>query len=268
MRLDMHVLQNRQPGISFVIRARNEARALFDNFLSLREMPVKHEIIVVLHRCSDESRKVAEEWQKQGLPIRIFEDQTPISRAGYETLITPVSHPNSLPEFYNRAFGHAQYRWLVKWDADFKATPYFLEFVRQIDIAENRPMSYQLACALGETVVCHEEYMFNTWRGFGKYFCWESVLQDPARESIRIDDKCILSDEPAPIKPYWREAPWFLHPDTCDEILATKYEQLVAMVGPEPPGFARSNNPDFIAHWDKLATAMAALEQYGIYYDR
>lgn len=257
----------RQPGISFVIRARNEAHALFDNFLSLREISVPHEIVVVLHRCTDESRKVAEEWQNHGLPIQIFEDHTPISRAGYETLITPVAHPNSLPAFYTRAFGHARYRWLVKWDADFKATSYFLDFVKQIDIAETRPMSYQLACALGETVVCHEEYMFNTWRGFGKYFCWESVLQDPGRTSIRVEEKCILSDEPAPIKSYWREQPWFLNANTYDETLAKRYEHVVTMVGPEPPGFARSNNPDFIEHWNKLAACMPALEKYGIYYD-
>jgi glycosyltransferase involved in cell wall biosynthesis len=259
---------DRQPGISFVIRARNEAAALFDNFLSLRDVTVPHEIVVVLHRCTDESRRVADEWRKQGLPIRIFEDPTPISRAGYETLITPVFHPNSLPEFYNRAFGHARYRWLVKWDADFKATPYLLAFLKQIDIAETRPMSYQLACALGNTVVCHEEYMFNTWRGFGKYFCWENVRQDPARQSVRLEETCILSDEPAPVKAYWREPPWFLNPDTYDERLAEKYEYLVSMIGPEPPGFARSNNPDFNTHWDKLAACMAALEQYGIYCDK
>lgn len=266
MRLDMHASQNRLPGISFVIRARNEDRILFDNLMALRGIQVPHEIIVVLHRCRDDSKEVAKTWQKQGLPIQIFEDETVVSRAGYETLVTPASHPNSFSAFSARCFSHAKYNWLVRWDADFVATDYFIEFVNTtLDIADTQPKSYALQCALGDDAVCHEEYMFNTYLGFTKYFCWEACQQAEPHEVIWMDKTCMQSVSPVPVKPYWREPPWFLCDDTRDEMLAEKYAILVSAVGPEPPGFARSNNPEFLAHWDKLAQQINDLAQYHIY---
>jgi hypothetical protein len=258
-----------EPGISFIIRARNEAHALFDNLLSLRTLTVPHEIIVTLHRCTDESQEVVETWQRHGLPVRYVLDDTRTSRAGYETLVTPVDHPNSFSAFSARCFSHAKYNWLVRWDADFVATAPFIEFLNTVvNLAETEPLAYQLSCALGDTVVCREEYMFNTYRGFGKYYLWEHCLQDDTRKSIVINDVCMTSFPPAVVKPYWSETPWFLDAATYDEELADKYRRLLSVVGPEPPGFARSNNPDFAPHWARLMASMPILERYGIYHDR
>ena len=256
----------REPGVSFVIRARNEARLLFDNFVSLRGITIPHEIVLVLHRCSDESKQVADTWQKQGLPIRVVEDWTPVSRAGYETLVTPALHPYSLPEFYNRSFNHARYRWLLKWDADFAATDHLRDFLHNtLDIALERPTSYRLQCDLGGDAICHEEYLFNSWMWYGKYYCWEYCRQKEPRDIITLDQTCITSISPAVIKPYWAEPPWFIAEDTRDDILAEKYETLINIVGAEPTAFARSNNPDFQAHWEKLVAHMPELEKHGIF---
>lgn len=256
----------RQPGVSFVIRARNEARLLFDNLVSLRGVTIPHEIVLVLHRCTDESKKVAETCQKQGMPIRIIEDWTPVSRAGYETFVTPARHPNSLPEFYNRAFGHARYRWLVKWDADFTATEFFLELLNNyLNIDETKPLAYQLPCALGEDVLSIEEYMFNSYNGYGKYYFWENRFPDENESSVFVHTTCINSVPPATIKNYWKEPPWFLDENTRDDILAEKYETMIHIVGPEPRAFARSNNPEFDAHWKKLAEYLPELGARGIF---
>ena len=261
--------EHRQPGVSFVIRARNEADALFRNFLSLRMVTVPHEVVLVLHRCTDASKKVAQAWQEQGVPIRLFEDQTPISRPGYETLITPADHPNSLPEFYRRSFSHARYNWLIKWDADFVITDYLVDFLsKAVHLDETRPMSYQLECMLGPQTRCHEEYMFNTCLGFDKYYCWEANRQVDPRESIRLETPCMFSGSPVFVKEYWYEAPWFLQADTRDDVLAARYATLVEKLGPEPPGFARSNNPEFQPLWEKLVALMPELAQHGIYPDR
>jgi hypothetical protein len=260
---------NRAPGLSFVIRARNEAQALFDNFASLSAVTVPHEIIVVLHRCTDESKTVAEVWNDRGLPIFIVEDKTPISRAGYETLVTPAFHPNSLPEFYNRAFGHAKYRWLLKWDADFVATEYFLDIVNNsLDLDLREPTAHRLQCELGADAVCHEDYMFNAWYWYGKHYCWEFCRQAEPKTSVEYTQTCIKSCSPKVIKDYWHEQPWFLREETYDADLAEKYKILVNLVGPEPAGFARSNNPDFAEQWARLVTATPELEKHGIYANR
>jgi glycosyltransferase involved in cell wall biosynthesis len=259
----------RLPGLSFVIRARNEAEALFDNFVSLRGVKVPHEIVLILHRCTDESKQVAEAWIDRGLPIRVIEDETPISRAGYETLVTPVTHPNSLPEFYNRSFNHARYQWLLKWDADFVATEYFLDFINnKLDISLQAPTTYRLQCELGKDAICREDYMFNAWVWYGKYYFWEYCRQREPRETITIFEPCILSCSPKVIKTYWHEKPWFLQPDTHDAVLADKYAKLCEILGPEPPGLARTNNPDFDAYWARLLAMTPTLEQYGIFASR
>ena len=261
--------KKRLPGLSFVIRARNEADALFRNFIGLREIKVPHEIVVILHRCTDVSKDVAEAWRQQGLPVRIIEDNTPISRAGYETLITPVDHPNSLPEYYRRSFAHAEYNWLLKWDADFVPTTWFVDYVNRVLVLDdNTPRSYRLGCALGDTVVCQEEYMFNTCRGYGKYFCWEHCLQEEPHEITTLDMTCMFSGSPVLVKEYWRESPWFLQPDTYDEELAVKYAKLVDILGPEPAGFARSNNPEFRVLWARIVAVAPELERHGIYTTR
>lgn len=256
----------RAPGVSFVIRARNEAELLFDNLVSLRDIKIPHEIVLVLHRCSDESKLVAEKLREQGLPIRIFEDWTHVSRAGYETLVTPALHPNSLPEFYNRAFGHAQYQWLAKWDADFLMTDYLRDFLNHtLDVARTAPTAYRLTCDLGGVAKCDEDYLFNSWVWYGKHYCWEYCRQKEPVERITLTDVCITSISPAVIKAYWSEPPWFTAEETRDDILAEKYETLISIVGPEPPAFARSNNPDFQAHWEKLLAHMPELERHGIF---
>jgi hypothetical protein len=260
---------HRQPGLSFVIRARNEADALFYNLARLWRIKVPYEVILVLHRCTDLSQEVADAWIAQGVPMTVIHDETPISRAGYETLITPADHPNSLPSFYNRAFKPAQYNWILKWDADFLITDYFLDFIQTgLALDEPRAISYQLACSLGDDVVCHEDYMYNSLLGFDKYFCWETTRQVEPRESIRMDKICMYSGSPKIVKDYWHEEPWFLQPETYDADLAQKYHKLVELVGPEPPGFARSNNPDFAPHWNLLMAHMYDLREYGIYPDK
>lgn len=257
--------KNRQPGISFVIRARNEADSLFRSFIGLREIKIPHEIVLVLHRCTDVSRHVAEAWQQQGLPIRVFEDRTPVSRAGYETLITPAAHPNSFITYSERCFAHAKYNWLARWDADFVPTTGFVDFVNRVLVLdESTPTSYNLTCALGDTARCSEEYLFNTCLGYGKYYYWEHCKQVEPHDVITLDMTCMFSGSPVLVKEYWREAPWFLQYDTHDAELAAKYSALTNILGPEPPGLARSNNPDFQAHWLKLRASAKELRRLGI----
>lgn len=258
--------QNRAAGVSFIVRARNEADALFRNLLSLRALSIPHEILVVLHRCTDCSEEVVNTWRKQGSPVTAYIDNTPVSRAGYETLITPQNSPHSFSSFTQRAFERANYNWLIRWDADFEATQFFRDFVNDsLSLGLKDPYSYQLGCAMGETCVCHEEYMTNTFLGCKKYLCWEIYEQELPRTTARLPYVCIKTVPPTLLKEYWNESPWFLQPDTYNEELAKKYEKLVSICGPEPPGFARSNGPNFEQHFAVLQQKLPELIQQGVY---
>ena len=258
----------REPGVSFIVRARNEADALFKNILSLRTISVPYEIAVTLHRCSDCSEEVLKTFIQQGVPITYTHDSNPVSRAGYETYVTPSSHPYSLSAFSQRAFERAKYNWLVRWDADFEATDFFRDFVNTtLSLDATEPRSYQLACALGDRVICHEEYMINTFLGCKKYLLWETYEQESPRVTTRLGAVCARSLPPSLLKEYWKESPWFLQPDMADTEIAARYAALVAECGPEPEGFARSNSPNFDEPFAVIQKKHADLVSQGIYVD-
>lgn len=260
--------ENRLPGVSFVVRARNEADALFRNILSLQTLEIPHEIVVTLHRCTDCSEEILNTFKTQGRPISYVKDDTVVSRAGYETYVTPSNHPNSLSAFSQRAFARAKYNWLVRWDADFEATPFFLDFVNNtLDLDTKEPRSYQLACSLGNRIVCHEEYMINTFLGCKKYLLWETYEQAAPRTSTRLASICARSVPPTLLKEYWQESPWFLQPDTRDAEIAARYQAVVDACGPEPAGFARSNSPNFDAVFNTLQDHHASFVSQGVYVD-
>jgi len=114
-------------GVSFIVRVRNEEQTLEQSLRSLSGLTIPHEIIVILHLCTDRSKEIAEKLKAE-LPIQIKEYKIKTSRAGYETMATDASSEHSLMTYYNWALSHANHVWIVKWDADYHATPELLEY--------------------------------------------------------------------------------------------------------------------------------------------
>jgi hypothetical protein len=229
------------PGISFIVRTRNEESYLAACLASLRDVTVPHEIIVVLHLCTDGSRSIAEAAAAAGQPVRVHAHDKPVSRAGYEMLVTPVSHEASMAAYNTAAFDKRAYKWAFRWDADFVATSellYFLNNTLQLDA--DAPMAYAIPCHLSDTVINCERYLTNVRQPFGKYMFWEVALYPPDTKVERLP--CgIHSLPPTVLKEYWSAAPWFLG---VDSELTERYNALVNLCGPEPVGLARASNPE------------------------
>ena len=82
--------QTKKPGISFILRARNEEAYLTQSLTSLLSLTIPHEIVIILHKCTDQSKDIALDAQAKGGQIRIYETDHSLSKAGYETLATPA----------------------------------------------------------------------------------------------------------------------------------------------------------------------------------
>jgi glycosyltransferase involved in cell wall biosynthesis len=232
---------NRIPGISFVIRARNEEAYLAACLFSLKGLRVNHEIIVILHKCTDRSKAIVEEALAGGQPIRILETNQDLSKAGYETLITPVNHPASLMSFYTWCFSHAKYRWVLKWDADFTASPELVEFFNTgLILDEVTPVHYTIPCQMTADVVNREKYLFNCLQPYEKWMFWE-VPSFPSTVEGRSIDAKIYTIPHTVLKSYWKEPPWFIGKDA---FLEKQYEKLVQICGPEPVGASRAQCKD------------------------
>ncbi len=233
-----------RPGISFIVRVRNEERVLGQSLQSLQALTIPHEIVVVLHRCTDGSAEIARSFPG----LRIFEFDRPISRAGFETLVTPASSPYSLISFCDWCFSKAEYLWCFKWDADHHATPDLIELLNERSWDDPKPTRIRIPAVSEGLQPQLEPFLFNAGREYAKHIFWEfnkSIFAPDVEEEIipaSITHASRLTDEH--MKSYWRERPWFERSGEAEAAdLRRKYDALVRLVGPEPLGLARALNP-------------------------
>ena len=225
-----------------MVRARNEARTLSNSLKSLTALNVPFEIVVVLHLCSDNSKDILSELLHI-LPIKIFEYNLEVSRAGYETYITPENHNNSFITFTKFCFSKAIYNYKFRWDADFFATPELITFLNNLDLQTKEDIAYKIPCELGDTGIRNEEiYLSNCLTDIKKYLFWEIYLYKNNCKVVNLSNICsIKSVSYNNLKDYWKiKKPWFIESDTP---LTIKYNNLVKKWGPEPTGMARASNP-------------------------
>ncbi len=239
-----YLTKDRLPGISFIVRCRNEQKYIEKCITSLKKVSVDHEIVVILHRCTDNSRLIVEKLKSEGYPIRIYKYDVKTSKAGIETLITPMNHPNSLMTYYNFCFSKAKYNWVIKWDADFKSTKSLINFLNNdLNLSSKDPVRYHIRCKLGYNRKVHREpYLTNALAEYYKYYFWEVPAYSKKFKEIYLDRVVIKSISIKRIKQYWHSKPWFMEKENYDAELTKKYNQAIKILKPEPLAMARTSN--------------------------
>lgn len=260
--MEVFIPQGRKAGISFVIRVRDEERFLGLALKSLKLIMVPHEIIVVCHMCKDGSKPVAEAALAEGQPVRIYEYGHPLSRAGYETLITPTGHPASLAYFYNWCFNKASYNWIFKWDADFVASPELITFLnKDLVLNETTRVRYNIPCEMTPDVVNSEHYLYNCILGFKKYIFWETPVFYGNSELRDIPHK-IHTVPHTLLKDYWKLPPWFV--GGVEPRLEELHKKVVGLCGPEAPGASRAQCKDCEVPFFSVKAHESILKVWGI----
>ena len=248
-------------GVSFIIRVRNEEEYLKKSLESLRGLTIPHECVIVLHNCTDRSKEIVIDAIGKGQPIRMFETDQDLSKAGYETLITPASYPQSLPSFYNVCFSKGRYKWSFKWDADMTASPELIEFLNtKLVLDEPRPVKYNIPCQMTETIINCESYLFNCLTGYSKYIFWEVPNFAEGCEQRTIEPR-IHTIPPTVLKEYWVKSPWFVNKDP---VLEKKYAHLLMICGLETPGASRAQCKDCDVLFFRVKDNELKLNRYGI----
>jgi glycosyltransferase involved in cell wall biosynthesis len=232
-------------GISFIVRIRNEEAILGQSIRSLAGITILHEIILILHRCTDGSAQIAARLASENPNIRILTYDMDISRPGYETLATDANSKHSLVTYYNWWSQQAKYTWVFKWDADFVASDKLIHFMNS-NIWEKRDMNLSMV-AKNSTSSNREYYLSGGSRTFVKHLFWEKPQFSPDVVDIHLsDDLCIEHvSELSNLKSYWNEPPWYLT-EISEEatIVKGRIERLTADFGPESRGMARAGNPE------------------------
>ena len=249
-------------GISFVVRVRNEEQTLEQSLRSLKGLRIQHEIVVILHLCTDRSKEIAESLMSE-LPIRIIEYNIPVSRAGYENMVTDAESQHSLVTYYNWSFSHAKYIWKFKWDADFIASVELCEYLNSNSWGNTDATKvYFVAKSVDAENV--EGYLFNGNTVYKKYYFWEFLDGQyiPRRTNIQIEHASKLSE----FKSYWNEDPWFYNSNSEEaKNIRKKYEILSNICGKELVGQARASNPQGANIEWNVKCKEPMLTEHGIY---
>ena len=225
-------------GISFLVRIRNEEQTLKESILSLANLTIPHEIILILHLCSDRSLEIANELKDKNTNIKIFTYDTEISRAGYAHLCTDASSKHSLVTYYNWCLSKSTMAWKFKWDADFVASPELIEYLNKGNWAKQKKMIR--LNAKYEDMEHKEYYLSSCLLGYIKYIFCENICSEVGNEKENIDLVINHVSKPSEIKSYWHKKPWYETEDSDEtKILRERMAKLVEEFGEEPVGLFR-----------------------------
>ena len=243
-------------GVSFIVRIHNEEATLEQCVRSLAGVKFLHEIVLILHRCTDKSSDIAMSLALENTNVRVLAYDNAVSRAGYETLATDADSPHSFITYSNWCVQQAKYSWVFKWDADFVATPTLITFMNSI-IWEQKNMHISVV-AKNSTSSNRENYLCGGPRVFTKHVFWEDNRYSPGADFWHFSDEMCIEhvSDLSNLKAYWNEPPWYLT-ETSEEaaIVKDRVERLTADFGPEPPGLARASNPACDAVFKAIASA-------------
>jgi len=234
----------KKEGISFVVKIRNEEATLEKSIRSLFPLTIPHEIILVIHLCTDHSYDIALQLQKENPRIRIVSYLNEISRAGYENLATDIFSQHSLATYYNFCLAKCIYPWKFKWDADFLATGPLIRFLNGKIWSANERGTYRLK-AISPESTSTEGYLSSSLVFYGKFAYWEVPIHAGKRNIITApDDVHIIHDSMLKtLKTYWLAKPWYLTEKSEEaDLVKSRIERLNAEFGKEPVGNARCCN--------------------------
>lgn len=236
-------------GISFIIKVRNEEATLEQCIRSLFLVAISHEIIVILHCCTDRSKEIVETLAKENSKILIHEYSVEISKAGYETLATDANSPHSLMTYYNWCIAKAKYLWKCKWDGDFQMTPELLTYINSNSELWKKHSQIIRLGAKNSTSVEMNEYFTSCKICYIKHIFWETPYYQyiPSLYKKHIVNDIFINhcSELKDVKPYWVRMPWYETEDSAEaRLVKSRMVQLVKDFGLEPIGLARSMHPD------------------------
>jgi len=233
-------------GISFMIRVRNEEETLDESIRSLSNLTIPHEIIIILHCCTDKSQEIAEQLQKENDKIKIFKYEYEISRAGYENLATDIDSVHSLATYYNYCLSKTTLPWIFKWDADFSASSNLIDYLNNNTWEKQNKQIY--ICATNHEGLNNTEcYLSCNLEKYIKFLFWEVPCWNYINEKITLPEDIHISHISylTKLKSYWKEDPWYIKEDTEEaNIVKERIKQLEKDFGVEKPGLARAQNPE------------------------
>lgn len=237
------IKSEKKNGISFIVKALNEENTIGNSISSLFQVNVPNEVIVILNRCTDNSEKITLELQQKNPNIQIYYYNYKLSRPGYETLATDINSNHSIIKYYNWALSKANYKWTVKWDADFIMTNEFANWINM----QNFWNETNQVIKIGAKNDYHEEvyeYFSSSLEYYQKFVFYENAVHRiiPSTHIVHnLVGKYHIIHDSNKIKKYWYEKSWFIEESNEEALIVQdRINKLNEEFGEETIGLARS----------------------------
>jgi len=203
--------KEKNPGISFLVRAKNEEDTIGMALDSLNQLKMPYEVNVILNQCTDNTKREVENRAKEF--IHIYEYPFQLGKTGVENMCTPVTSVHSTIWLLNWAMMKGSLSYTMRWDADFIMTSCLAKELD--DLVMNK--SYDIAnisAIFADTGQANTEpYLWSNRLvpRYIRYSLWH--LAKFAKDVGRITTLKgkIIHDSPlSKLKKYWNAQPWWV----------------------------------------------------------
>lgn len=279
--------KEREKGITFMIRAKNEETKIANAIQSLKDhfdgTLLCYNIVFVDNGSTDKTKEIAESLLLVGRKRERGEQEKgekgnagpeseraehvvksyplQVCKAGLETYVTPCNSAHSLPWFYEWCKQQCvSYSHIFKWDADFRMTPKLAaRLLTEFCNDEKEPLDrYVIATVYESGSLGWESYIIAARTGYTyyRYFLWECWFTRSERGWTKLaEDELIEHDSVLAVKKsYLTLPPWWENEDVESEVAEKakkEYEKWMAKM-PETQLFCRAGDPAC----DKLAAIL------------
>ncbi len=242
--------QKKKPGISFIMRAKNEQETIGLALDSLKQLNVPYEVNLVLNQCTDETEHEASIRAKNGQSINTFHYPFQLGKTGLENQCTPVTSVHSTIWLLNWMLMKGNYEYTFRWDSDFIMTSALAKDVEKA-IADQESM-INISAIFSDTVKSNTEPYL--WANkliprYTRYSLWHLTrFANTPKQSVTLKGK-IIHDSPLKMKKdYWETEPWWNKEDREETSELTKkskekYEQFKKRIG-DCTTIGRASCPD------------------------
>lgn len=246
--------KKKKPGISFIMRAKNEQSTIGLAIDSLKQLNVPYEINLVFNQCTDNTEyEVNSHWKNGRLDqtINFYHYPFQLGKTGLENQCTPVTSVHSTIWLLNWIMMKGNYEYTFRWDSDFIMTSALARDVEKA-VADNEKI-VNISAIFSDTGKANTEPYF--WSNYlvpryTRYSVWHlTQFAITPTKAVTLDGK-IIHDSPLKMKKdYWKTEPWWEKEEREEtqelrKKANEKYELLKKQIGKDCTIGARASCPD------------------------
>lgn len=244
--------KEKKPGISFIVRAKNEQDTIGLALDSLKQLKIPYEVNLVLNQCDDGTEHEANFRRVNKQNINIYRYPFQLGKTGLENACTPVTSVHSTIWMLNWILMRGTYEYTFRWDSDFIMTGALAKELEEF-LGQNRYNLANISAVFSDTDKSNTEpYLWsnNLVPRYARYSLWHIArFGDNVVNATTLQGKIIHDSPLKETKEYWTAEPWW-EVDTREETqklrssAKEKYERLKKLIGNDCTTHGRASCPE------------------------